>query len=279
MRIGVCVKQVDLRPEVDPLTGAVAETDARFAGVSAADQAALEIALQLAEAWPAEVVAVTVGPRRADAALRDCLAAGAGRAVRVDLDAGAPSRVVGAALAAQLSDAEVVCCGDWSLDRGSGSVPAFLAEELGAAQALGLVAVEPGTSGALDVERRLDQGRRELLRVHTPAVISVEAGSARLRRAGLSGVLAARHAAIEVATPPAVPPDPVRMVSTAPYRPRARMLNAPSSELDARGRILALTGALSDHEPPRIVTLGPEEAADALLDQLRVWGYLDGPEA
>jgi electron transfer flavoprotein beta subunit len=277
MRIGVCVKQVDLRPEVDPLSGAVAETDARFAGVSPADQAALEIALRLAEAWEGDVVAVTAGPPRADAALRDCLAAGASSAVRADVGADASSRAVAAALAAQLTDADLVCCGDWSLDRGSGSVPAFVAEELDAAQALGLVAVEPGpAAGVLDVERRLDQGRRERLRVATPAVLSVEAGCARLRRAGLAAVLAARAAAIEVASPPAVPPDPVRVVSTGPYRPRTRVLSPPSPELDARGRILALTGALSDREPPRTLVLGPDEAADALLDQLRAWGYLDG---
>jgi electron transfer flavoprotein beta subunit len=277
MRIAVCVKQVDLRPEVDPLSGAISETDARFAGVSPADQAALEVALRLAEAWQGEVVALTAGPRRADAALRDCLAAGAGRAVRVDLDARASSRVVGAAMAAQLGDIDVVCCGDWSLDRGSGSVPAFIAEDLGAAQALGLVAVEPGPSGVVDVERRLDQGRRERLRLRVPAVLSLEAGSARLRRAGLSAVLAVRDAAIDVVAAPAVPPDPVRVVSTAPYRPRARMLSAPPAELDARQRILMLTGALSDNEPPRTLTLGPEEAAEALLDQLGAWGYLDGP--
>jgi electron transfer flavoprotein beta subunit len=277
MLIGVCVKQVDLRPEVDPLSGAVTGTDPRFAGVSAADQAAVETALRLAEAWGAEVVAVTAGPPRAEAALRDCLAAGAARAVRVELDDQAPSRTVAAALAGPLAGADVVCCGDWSLDRGSGSVPAFLAAELDAAQALGLVAVEPGPAGALEVERRLDQGRRERLRVRAPAVLSVEAGSARLRRAALSAVLAARQAAIDVTPAPAVPPEPVRVVSTAPYRPRARVLSPPPPDLDARGRILALTGALSDREPPRTLTLGAEEAADALLDQLRAWGYLDGP--
>ena len=78
-------------------------------------------------------------------------------------------------------------------------------------------------------------------------------------------------------SPAAAAPEPVRVVSTAPYRPRARVLSPPPSELDARGRILVLTGALSDREPPRTLTLEAEEAADALLDQLRAWGYLDGP--
>ena len=49
--------------------------------------------------------------------------------------------------AAPRPGAGLVLCGDLSADRGSGSVPAFLAAHLGAAQALGLVAVELGAAG------------------------------------------------------------------------------------------------------------------------------------
>ena len=44
------MKWVDRRPEVDPLTGAV-HTDARTSGPSDADEAALEWALRIGEAW------------------------------------------------------------------------------------------------------------------------------------------------------------------------------------------------------------------------------------
>ena len=60
-------------------------TTARAAGASDADQAALEWALRAAEAWGAEVLAVTAGPPAAEAVLRHALAAGAARAVRVDV--------------------------------------------------------------------------------------------------------------------------------------------------------------------------------------------------
>ena len=91
--IAVCLKLVDRRPELDP-TGTVHSPDDRFAGVSAADQAALELALRCADAWEAEVVAVTAGPAGAERILRDAIAAGATRAVRVDVPAGTPSDVV-----------------------------------------------------------------------------------------------------------------------------------------------------------------------------------------
>lgn len=273
MRVAVCVKWVDLRPEVDALTGAV-PTHGRYFGASDADQAALERALRLA--GPEDVVvAVTAGPEGADAVLRDCLAAGATEACRVALDAALPSWVVAAGLARAVAGADLVVCGDWSLDRGSGSVPAFLAAELGAAQALGLVDLAVDPDGALVVERRLDQGRRERLRVRTPAVVSVEGGTASLRRAPLSAVLAAGRAAIPVVAAPSRPDERLTVEAAVPFRPRPRVLPAPPSDLPSRERVLRLTGALVERNPPQSLQLDPEAAADAVLEQLASWGYLD----
>jgi electron transfer flavoprotein beta subunit len=232
-------------------------------------------------------VAVTAGTAEAEPVLRDALAAGADRAVRVDLPAGAASAAVAAGLAAALAGAAAVVCGDWSLDRGSGSVPAFLAARLGAAQALGLVSIDidvpaGGTPGlaphapAVRAERRLDGGRRERLSVAAPMVLSVE-GRDRLRRADLDGLLRARTAPIEVVATPAAATAlsaDTPVLRTGPYRPRARVLPPPAGG-SARERILALTGALVDRTPPELVTLDPASAADRLLAQLQAWGYLD----
>jgi electron transfer flavoprotein alpha/beta subunit len=62
----------------------------RWAGVSLSDEAALEYALQLADA-DEDVVAVTAGEPVATAGLRRARAAGADRAVLVELAAGAPA--------------------------------------------------------------------------------------------------------------------------------------------------------------------------------------------
>jgi electron transfer flavoprotein beta subunit len=58
-----------------------------------------------------------------------------------------------------------------------------------------------------------------------------------------------------------------------PLRPRARVMPPPAGDT-ARDRIVALTGALVDRTPPRTVEGTPEEAADAILEQLRTWGYV-----
>lgn len=316
-----CMKRVELLAGVDPLSGDVLP-DPSSAGPSQADTAALEWALRIAEACGGAVVAVSVGGPECDAMLRDALGAGAARAVRVP-DGPEGSDPASTAVARSLARAVafvappparphaspsadgvaqpgasvgapgvVVCCGDASVDRGSGSVPAFLAGELGIAQALGLVGVSlatwvsPGrqsgggggtapSSPSLEVERRLDRGRRERLRLTPPFVMSLEAGTARLRRASLQSSLAAREAVVEVL--PHVPPAPdtqVRRAGWEPYRPRTRLVPPPEPGLGPRARIAALTGALHERPAARTLVLDAEDAAGELLSTLAAWGEL-----
>jgi electron transfer flavoprotein beta subunit len=278
MTIAALLKWVDERPEVDRLTGEVV-SDPRTSGPSDADLAALEWALRLSDARGNEpVVAVTVGPAAADEMLRDSVAAGAARCVRVDLPIESPSALVASAIADVVRDASLsfVVCGTYSIDRGSGSVPAFLAAHLDAAQALGCVtlSLDDDGAGTVTAERRLDGGRRELVRTSGPCVLSVEGGSARLRRAPLHAVVASRDLDVEVVRPGTHPPTG-GAARRSPFRPRARVLPPPPADLSARERILALTGALVEREPPQLLVLEPDAAADRILEQLRAWGYVE----
>lgn len=272
--IAVALKWVDLRPEIDPISGVVHDDERAF-GCSEADRAALEWALRVGEQRGLDVVAVTAGPAPSDAAVRNAIATGATRGVRVALAADAPSEEVAAALADVVADAALVCCGDWSVDRGSGSVPALLAARLDVPQALGLLKLDLEAEGSLVATRRLDRGRREVLRIDGPAVLSFEGGSADLRRAGLSSTLKARDAVIEVVEGVPVRPRRVRVTQHGPYRPRASAQPAPDQTLSPRERILALTGALVERTPPRTVVTDAVEGADLIIEQLRTWGYLD----
>jgi electron transfer flavoprotein beta subunit len=272
--VAVALKCVDLRPDVDPLAGTVRH-DGRTSGFSLADAAALEWALRLGESWRLPLTAVTAGPPGAQAVLRDAAAFGVRRLVYVPADGNAPSGTIARALAPSLRGAVVVCCGDYSADRGSGSVPAFLAGQMAAAQALGLTGLAPEGPGHLVAQRRLDGGRRERLQVSGPAVISMEPGAARLRRAPLTGLVAARRATIETAAADrtAEHRGRVHVLRTEPYRPRPKTL-PPPSDRSPRGRLMALTGALSERTPPRVVRASPDEAADELIGYLKEHGYL-----
>ncbi len=293
--IVACLRINDLRPTVDPLDGSVTR-DPLGVGLSPADAAALEHALRLAEAWAGGVVAVSVGPSSIEPVLRDVAALGVD-VVRVPADhesdghryvtelaedEHALARTIAAAIR-PFGAPELVMCGDRSVDRGTGALPAFLAHELGCCQALGLVALAADGPGTLIVERRLDGGWRERLRVRLPAVCSVEGAGVRLRRASLAGALGVgtvptsidRSLDVAEATGHTGSSGPIHIGATRPFTPRTRVLPPPESD-DPRLRLLALTGALVAHEPPVVVhPADAAEAADVLLDFLVRHNYVD----
>lgn len=268
------MKWVALRPDVDPFTGAV-ESDGRWEGPSLADQAALEWGLRMAARSQTECTVVTVGPAASNTMLRDAIAAGATHAVRIDVDVSVERQPTSASVAAMLASIiapmkpTMVVCGDWSLDRGSASVPPYLSAFLGLDATCGLVRIAEHGDAGWRVERRLDGGRREVLDVDGPAVLSVEGVTAMLRRASLAGVRRAATAAVETVVSNEVDwePAPSRV---GPYRPRARILDAPMSP-DPRRRVEQLTGALVDRVPPTRLTLNADDAADLILERLRTW--------
>ncbi|GAA5158749.1 MULTISPECIES: mycofactocin-associated electron transfer flavoprotein beta subunit [Amycolatopsis] len=275
MLVVAALRWSDQRATVDPLTGEV-RTDPRTSGASAADRVALEHALRIAEAFDGRCLAVTVGPREADEVLREALAVGAHEVIRVEALAETITED-GSETARLLLDGlpdrpDVVVCGDHSADRGTGSTPAFLAQRLGACQALGLVELTVAGEELRGV-RRLDGGRRERLVFGPPAVCSVEPADLGLRRASLPATIAARRAEIPVARPGSL--RYLRAGGTRAYSPRPRALPVPR-EAAPHQRLLALTGALVERTPPQLVRPAtPEEAARELLDYLRRHGYAE----
>lgn len=263
------------RMTVDASTGAV-DIDDRGATLSSTDAAALETALGLGETWGVPVTAVSVGRGRARMVLGEALMVGVDRAVQIDLADDADPAVVASALGVVVgSDSRsLVVAGAHGVDVASGAVPAFLAHELGAEQALGLLAVEPGEAGNCEVIRRLDRGARERLAVGAPAVISVEGSVASLRRAGLRSVLATEESMIERVDAAVVGGHPSILASATPrpWRPRAHVVESPVG-VSALDRIRDLTGVGAPAHQARTVEADPAEAATLILEQLGDWGF------
>lgn len=245
--------------------------DERFSGMSAADQSALEFALRQAEQLGMGVTAITVGPPGADRVLRDALACGATRAIRIEAPTTAAGTDVASAIADCIAGARWVWCGDYSLDRGAGSVPPFVAAHLDAEQALGIIAATVDGDVVL-ATRRLDGGRREILEVHPPAVVSVEGATALLRRASLVALRAASSAAVEVI--PATTPIHRAEFMIRPYRPRARQLPAPAGTTPLERLRVLTDAAVSSAARGETVRLEPAGAATRIVQALRDWGYL-----
>ena len=82
LSILVCIKQVpDVNlGKIDPETGSLIRKGVP-AILNPHDENALEAAIQIKERYGATVTCITMGPDQAEEALRECLAAGADRAV------------------------------------------------------------------------------------------------------------------------------------------------------------------------------------------------------
>jgi len=269
--IAVCMKWVSGRPEIDPLSGEIHLPSARFGGASAADQAALEVALQLGAKRSTPVTVLSVGAKHCEPSLHAALAAGAQRAIRIDSGPGLSSAETARVLARSLRDASYVLCGDYSFDRGSGSVPAYLAAELGIMQALGVVSLTPQTHDIL-VTRRLDGGRREHLRISDRAVISVEGSIAQLRRASLATSLATRDVRIQV-MPSAISTHQVTS-TIKPFRPRPRTITQPQGDTVLQ-RFHSITNVASASTRGEQIEFTAVKSATYILQTLARWGYIE----
>ena len=124
MLVVALLRPVDLRTEVDPLTGVVTR-DARVAALPPSDAAALEHALELGSAWGARVLALSAGGPECDEPLREALARGA-QVRRVHLhepyvdDLVRDEQHLARALVAAIGERpDLVLCGDRSADRGT----------------------------------------------------------------------------------------------------------------------------------------------------------------
>lgn len=146
------------------------------------DEYALEAALRLTEngATPrtraGEVVAVTFGPKDLDPTLRQAMATGADRAIRVDatdeqLDGALVARALKTLVEQEKPD--LVLMGKQAVDGDSNQVGQMLAELLDWPQATFAATIEEEEGGSLLVAREVDGGVAKL-RVRLPAVVTVD---------------------------------------------------------------------------------------------------------
>jgi electron transfer flavoprotein beta subunit len=160
------------------------------------DAFSLEEALKLRDAaGDGEVVAVTVGDEEAQDSLLACLAKGADRGVRVwdDALAGADplavARVVAAAIEREKPD--LVLCGVQSSDAVNGATGVAIAAHLGLAH-VAVVKELQHDAGVATVQRELEGGLVEVLRVQLPALLTIQTGINEPRYATLRAIKQAR---------------------------------------------------------------------------------------
>lgn len=204
MKIGVCMKQVpasDSRIKIGDPSSGIDTSEVKWE-INPYDEYALEAALRLVDAKVAkEVIVFTVGAKDSEARMREALARGAHRAVRVDdaalsgSDCLGIARALSAAIAAE--DVSLVFAGKQAIDGDNAQVPAMVAEMLGWAQATTVTQLElEGES--LKVWRSTGGGDRAVLQMSLPAVLTCDKGLNEPRYASLKGIMMAKRKKIAV---------------------------------------------------------------------------------
>ncbi|PSQ32892.1 electron transfer flavoprotein subunit beta/FixA family protein [Halobacteriales archaeon SW_10_68_16] len=169
------------------------------------DDYALEEAVQLGEAHDdVEVVTATVGPERVEETVRQALAKGADRAVRVwdeglaadVLDPGTKARLLAAV--AREEEPDLVLSGVQTGDDAFGATGVALAQSLDFEWAAVVNDLDlDREAGVASVHRELEGGVEELTDVELPAVFTIQTGINEPRYASLRGIRQAQSKPLE----------------------------------------------------------------------------------
>jgi electron transfer flavoprotein beta subunit len=173
------------------------------------DMFSIEAALELRDAaGDGEVVVVSVGGDEVGDGLLTCLAMGADRSVHIEadgreLDALAVARLLRDVVAHELPD--LVLCGVQSSDDATGATGVALAALLDLPRVAVVRRIELETDGAsATVDRELEGGTIERLRVPLPALLTVQTGINEPRYASLRGIRQAKAKPAQTLEPAAV---------------------------------------------------------------------------
>ncbi len=197
MKILVCIKHVPQKDATLKLneSGTWIREDISYE-VNEPDAYALEEALRQKEKHGGEVVAITVGPARAQAAVREALAKGADRAIHLEddsftnLDGVNTARAIAAAIAGEQFD--LIVTGLQSDDYGYAQTGVLLAEILGWPHATIIIGIEKTDSG-VKVKRELESGFYQFLDMPLPSLLTIQSGINKLRYATLIGIKQAKN--------------------------------------------------------------------------------------
>ncbi|MEW6546005.1 MAG: hypothetical protein AB1446_03705 [Bacillota bacterium] len=235
MRAVVCVRPVPVQSQVVFSMGVVDGTEAERQ-LGAAEAAAVALARGLG----AEVTVVSWTGPEGEAALRQALALGASRAVRLhrpdplsaepwlDPDPGRAARVLAGYL--REHPVEVILCGAASDDQGRAAVGPMLAELLGLPLATGVVnARREGESLVVECDRG---PWRVTLRLGVPALLTVSEDAPRPARPSVMALAKAMRVPVEVVQVEAPPTllTAHALVSAERRRPLRETLEASDPE-------------------------------------------------
>lgn len=234
MKIVVCVKQVPATNDakIDPETKRIIREGMK-AILNPFDTYAVEEGVLLKAKFGGEVIALSMGPEKAEFSLRETISVGADRAILLNdkafggSDTWATSYALSKAIE-KIGDVDLVICGKQAIDGDTAQVGPGIAAHLGWVQATCVMAVEAAAPSCVTVKRMHEDGY-DLCSLELPAVITVVKDINTPRVPTLKGRLAANKCEIQIWKPDDIGADtekiglngsPTRVVKTQPPAPR-----------------------------------------------------------
>lgn len=209
MKILTTVSEVATLDDEFTIDGFTIENRYQTFNLNEWDDYAVEEAVQYAEARDdeeVEVVTVTIGPERTEETIRQALAKGVDRAIRVwddtlaekpILDSRTKAKILAAV--AREEDPDLMLTGVQTGDDSWGATGVALAAELDVAWAAVVNDIELDTADSrASVHRELEGGVEELTEVDLPAVLSIQTGINQPRYASLRGIRQAQRKPLAV---------------------------------------------------------------------------------
>ena len=178
MKIIVCIKQVPNTTEIkiDPVTNTL-KRDGVPSIINPDDKAAIEAALQLKDAYGAQVTVISMGPAQAEKALREALAMGADEAFLLTdrafggSDTLATSTIIAAAI--RKLGCDLVLCGRQAIDGDTAQVGPQIAEHLGIPQITYAAAIDFDAEKNVTIVKRQFEDRYQTLQVSGLCLVTV----------------------------------------------------------------------------------------------------------
>lgn len=213
MNVVVCIKQVpssEARIQIGADGRSIDRTSLELV-VNPYDEYAVEEALRTREKFGGTVTALSIGPAKAEEALRTCLALGADRAVilkeesLLGADAIGTARILAEAIRPMNPD--LVLFGKVSIDVENHAIGVAVAELLGLPHVSVVSKLEWTDEMHLTAFREIE-GATEVFEVELPAVLTAEKGLNEPRYTSLPGIMKAKKKPIEELTAVAIGVDP-----------------------------------------------------------------------
>lgn len=198
MDILVCLKQTfDTEEKIDIENGEISEDGVEFV-INPYDEYAVEEAIKLKEEHGGEVTVISVGPDRAESALRTALAMGADKAVLVEDDEiEGDEYTISHVLAAVVKDHsfDIILGGYMAVDDGSAQVGPRLAELLDIPHISTITKLEID-GDQVTVEKDVE-GDTEYIEAKLPVLVTAQQGLNEPRYPSLPGIMKAKKKPLE----------------------------------------------------------------------------------